>query len=121
MYNVHQDATLIPITLKSNDYVLGSDKMQAVSASASKDANGLVHISLVNIDAIKEQEISIDLRGQSLSSVTGRILNSSKLQDFNSFEAPNKVKPSAFKGASLSSNKIKVKLPAHSVVVLEVK
>jgi alpha-N-arabinofuranosidase len=121
MYNVHQDATLIPITLKSNDYVLGSDKMQAVSASASKDANGLVHISLVNIDAIKEQEISIDLRGQSLSSVTGRILNSSKLQDFNSFEAPNKVKPSAFKGASLSSNKVKVKLPAHSVVVLEVK
>src|SRR6185369_1172821 len=40
MYNVHQDATLLPITLKSNDYVLGTEKLIAVSASASKDAAG---------------------------------------------------------------------------------
>ena len=121
MYNAHQDATLIPISLKSNDYVLGNDKMQAVSASASKDANGAIHISLVNIDAQKVQDVSIELRGASLKSVTGRIITSAKLQDFNSFENPNKVKPEIFKGASLSSNNLKVKLPAHSVVVLELK
>jgi alpha-N-arabinofuranosidase len=35
MYNVHQDATLVPVTVKSNDYVLGADKLPAVSVSAS--------------------------------------------------------------------------------------
>jgi alpha-N-arabinofuranosidase len=95
--------------------------MQAVSASASRDTNGVVHISLVNIDAQKVQDISIELRGANLKSVSGRILTSAKLQDFNSFDNPNKVKPEIFKGASLSTNNLKVKLPAHSVVVLELK
>ncbi len=60
MYNVHQDALMIPLTVTSNDYVLGDKKLKAVSASASKDKNGAVHISLVNIDADNAQEITID-------------------------------------------------------------
>ena len=121
MYNVHQDATLIPITLKLNDYVLGGESLPAVSASASKDASGVVHISLVNIDGQKTQDVSIDFRGVKLNSVSGRILTSAKLQDYNSFETPEKVKPSAFNGTTLLSNNLKIKLPAHSVVVLELK
>lgn len=121
MYNVHQDATLLPIVLKTNDYVMGSEKLPAVSASASKDANGLTHISLVNIDATKTQEVTVDVRGAKFSSVTGRILTSEKLQDYNSFTSPDKIKPVAFTKATLSGNMLKVSLPAHSVVVLELK
>ncbi|HZY80274.1 MAG TPA: alpha-L-arabinofuranosidase C-terminal domain-containing protein [Cyclobacteriaceae bacterium] len=121
MYSVHQDATLLPIDLKTADYTFGSDKLQAVSASASKDAAGVTHISLVNIDANKAQDVSIDIRGAKLSAVTGRILTSDKLQDFNSFEQPNKIKPGAFKDASISNGILKTKLPPHSVVVLELK
>lgn len=121
MYNVHQDATLLPIDLKTGDYTFGTDKLPAVSASASKDAAGATHISLVNVDASKVQEVTIDVRGAKFSGVTGRILTSDKLQDFNSFEQPSKVKPVAFKDASLSGATLKVKLPAHSVVVLELK
>src|ERR1044072_891268 len=40
MYNVHQDARLLSLQLKSNDYVLGNEKLQAVSASASQDKAG---------------------------------------------------------------------------------
>src|SRR5688572_19324846 len=50
MYNVHQDAKRIPLSLKTNDYTLGKEKLPAVSASASIDKNGVTHISLVNID-----------------------------------------------------------------------
>ncbi len=121
MYNVHQDATLLPVTLKSNDYVLGSEKLTAVSASASRDANGLTHISLVNVDAKNPQEVTVDLRGAKFSSVTGKILTSEKLQDYNSFENPEKIKPAAFNKAVLSGTSLKVTLPAHSVVVLEMK
>lgn len=121
MYNVHQDATLLPLQIKTNDYTFNNDKLPAVSASASKDATGAIHISLVNIDAKAAQDVSIELRGVKASSVTGRVLTSDKLQDYNSFEAPDKIKPAVFKDASLSGSTLKVKLPAHSVIVLELK
>ncbi len=121
MYNVHQDAKLIPLTLKSNDYVFEGEKLTAISASASKDSLGRTHISLVNIDAKKDQEITIDLKGSKFSSLSGRILSSAKLQDYNSFSNPDKIKPQAFKGASLKGNTLQVKMPPFSVVVLELK
>lgn len=121
MYSVHQDAMLLPVDLKTADYTFGSDKLPAISVSASRDAQGLTHVSLVNIDASKSHEITVDVRGAKFTSVTGRILNSDKLQDFNSFEQPSKIKPQVFKDASLSGGTLKVKLPAHSVVVLELK
>ncbi len=86
MYNVHQDARLLPVTVKSSDYVFGSEKLPAVSASASVDNNGVAHISLVNIDPKNAQEVAIEIFGTSFQSVTGRILTSGKLQDHNTFE-----------------------------------
>ena len=121
MYNVHQDALMLPIDVTSNDYTLGDKKLKAVSASASKDKSGVVHISLTNIDANKAQDVSIDLGGISAKSITGRILRSDKLQDYNSFDNPEKVKPAVFNGASLSGSTLTLKMPAFSVVVLEVK
>jgi len=121
MYNVHQDAKLLPLKIITDDYTLGNDKLPAVSASASKDASGKTHISLVNIDTKNTQTITVDLEGGQYASVTGRILTSSKLQDYNSFEEPGKIKPASFSGASLKANVLSVKLPPFSVVVLELK
>jgi alpha-N-arabinofuranosidase len=121
MYNVHQGAVLLPVEVKSGDYAVGGDKLPAVSASASRDAAGLTHVSLVNIDAKNAQEVSVDLPGSKLKTVTGRVLTSQKLQDYNSFEKPDVIKPAAFKGATLRGDKLTVKLPPFSVVVLELK
>jgi alpha-L-arabinofuranosidase len=121
MYNVHQDAKLLPVSVKSNDYTFGNEKLPAVSASASVDQNNVTHISLVNIDSKNPQTVALDLFGGKYKSVSGRILTSAKLQDFNSFESPDKVKPTTFKDAQLNGNTLNVKLPPFSVVVLEVK
>ena len=121
MYNVHQDATMIPVNVSSGDYSLGDKKLKAISASASKDKNGVVHISIVNIDAHNDQDVTIDLGGLNAKSVSGRVLKSGKLQDHNEFDDPNKVKPETFTGASLIGNNLSVKMPAFSVVVLTVK
>jgi alpha-N-arabinofuranosidase len=121
MYNVHQDATLLPVQVKTNDYTFGNEKLPAVSASASRDKNGLTHISLVNIDSKADQDISIDIKGAKFTTVTGRVLSSTKVQDHNTFDNPNKIKPAAFKEAKLSSDKLNVKVPPFSVVVLELK
>ena len=121
MYNVHQDATMLPVQLKTNDYVFGSEKLPAVSVSASKNSSGTTHVSLVNIDASKSQTITIDVRGLAVKTVAGRILTSKKLQDYNSFDQPTKIQPVVFNGAKLSNNTLTVELPPYSVVVLTLK
>lgn len=121
MYNVHQDALMIPVTVTSADYVLGDKKLTAVSASASRDQQGRVHLSLVNIDAGKEQTVTVSLGDSKASVVTGRILRSGKVQDHNSFQEPEKVKPMPYTGASLAGGELRVQLPPFSVVVLELK
>ena len=121
MYNVHHDAVMLPLSISTQDYAFGTDKLPAVSASASKDKSGAVHISLVNIDMNKTQEVTINVRGIKASNVTGRILMSAKVQDCNTFEDPNKIKPAEFKGVMLKGDDLKVTLPPASVVVLELK
>jgi alpha-N-arabinofuranosidase len=121
MYKVHQDATLLPLAIKSNDYTLGNEKLPAVSGSASRAKNGATNVTLVNIDAKKVQEITINLDGGQFKTVNGRVLTSKSLQDHNTFEKPNVIAPATFKGASVKGKTLTVKLPPFSVVALELK
>ena len=121
MYNVHQDATLLPSLLKTDDYSLGEEKLPSLSASASKDSAGVVHVSFTNINAHKEEGISVILEGMKFTSVSGRILTSAKLQDHNTFEDPDKIEPKPFTGASLKDNTVNLKIPPFSVIVLTLK
>ena len=121
MYNVHQDAQLLPLTVKSDDYRLNGQSLQAVSASASRDKKGVIHLSLVNIDAGKSKDISIELNSIVAAGVTGRILQSAHIQDHNSFENPGLITPKTFSGAKLTGKSLSLTLPPASVIVLELK
>lgn len=121
MYNVHQDATLLPVAFTSGSYTLNGQKLPAISCSASKDSTGAIHISLVNIDPNHQQKIAVHIKGLAPGTVTGRILSSEKLQDYNSFSHPNLIKPQAFSGAAFAKNLLSVTLPPASVVVLTLK
>src|SRR5580692_8954255 len=61
MFNVNEDATSLPTALTSPDYTLGSDKIPAVSASASRDAAGRAPLSLANTDPNKTIAVSCEL------------------------------------------------------------
>lgn len=119
MYKVHQDATLVPVEVISNDFVLGNNRIKAVSVSASKDKSGKMHISLTNIDNKNKQEVEIGLNGFKATQVTGRILTSLKVQDHNTFDNPANVAPKSFNNATLSGGNLRVSMPANSVIVLE--
>ena len=120
LYKVHQDATLLPVSVTSNKYELDSRKIDAVDVSASKDATGKIHITWVNIDPNKSQHVVAELRGTTAKKVSGEILTSAKINDYNSFENPNVVSIKDFKGAKLSGDKLTVDLPAKSIVMLEI-
>jgi len=113
MYKVHQDAQLLPVTFDSPMYTY------AISASASKDKSGAVHISLVNIDAKKENKIAIDLTELGLKNFSGTILSSKKLQDYNSYEKPNNIKPTVYKTFKNNKGKLELTIPPFSVIILE--
>ncbi len=120
MYKVHHDATLLPLHLNCGRYSLEGREVPSLSASASRDANGTVNISLVNIDPSGESEVLIDLRGGEFSEVAGRILHGAELNAHNTFENDETVRPGVFNGARLKKNILSLKVPPASVVVLTV-
>lgn len=119
MYNVHQDAQLIPLKIESPKYVFDNKELPAVSVSASKDKAGLTHISLVNIDLKKENKVKIDLKELGIKNIKGSVLSSSKVQDYNTFENPDKIAPVIFNKFSIKNDILEVTIPPFSVVVLE--
>ena len=119
LYSVHQDAQLLPITIKSPLYTYNGETLPALSASASKDKKGLVHISLVNIDSKKENNVEIDLNELGIKTASAMIIGSPKLQDFNSFDNPTKIQPVAFKGFDVKKGKLTVNVPPFSVIMFE--
>ncbi|MDR2968386.1 MAG: alpha-N-arabinofuranosidase [Tannerellaceae bacterium] len=121
MYNVHQDATFLPLDLICDKAkVRGDREVPMISATASRNAQGKIHVSLSNVDLEEKQTVAIDLQNTSIRNVTGTILTSSSINDHNTFEAPEKVKPSAFKDARIEKGVLKVTLPARSIVTLAV-
>lgn len=121
MYNVHQDATMLPIDLENITYSHNGEELPALSASASKDQDGVVHISLVNIDPASKHTVDLSIRGMAIEQSSGQVLRSANLQDHNTFEQPEKIKPEAFSDFSVSGENIQVNMPPFSVVVLELK
>ncbi len=122
MYKVHQDATYLPMDLMCDKAkVKGDREIPMLSASASKDANGKIHITLANVDIDNVQNVSLDLQGEKISGASGRILTSASINDHNTFEKPEYVKPAEFKGATVEKGQLKIALPPMSIVVLEVK
>lgn len=119
MYKVHQDAKLIPINYVSPLYIYNNKSLPALNVSASKDNKGLVHVSVVNVDSKKENKIELDVNELGVKNLTAKILTSKTLQDHNSFENPNKIQPTDYKGFEVKKGKLTVTVPPFSVVVLE--
>ncbi|HEY3372826.1 MAG TPA: alpha-N-arabinofuranosidase [Prolixibacteraceae bacterium] len=121
MYNVHQNATLLPSNLKCENYKLGNDEIPAISSSASVDKNGKIHVTLSNLNPTKEIKLEINLSGKGFTKVnSGSILTAAAFNAVNSFDKPETVAPVAFKNAKkISDNKLEVSIPSKSVVVLE--
>ena len=118
MYKVHQDATHLPVELQTPQYERGTGSLPAVNASASVDADGVMHISVVNIDPDRAIRLSCNLKGFQAKKISGQILNAKQLNACNTFEQPGQVKLEEFKSAKLKKDEVELTLPAHSVVTL---
>ncbi|OOM80044.1 alpha-N-arabinofuranosidase [Clostridium sp. BL-8] len=121
MYKVHHDAELIDLNIESGDYIFGEDKIPQVTATASMDKDGKLHISLCNLSPIKSADIQCELRGKVMDKVTGTILTADAMNAHNTFEDPDKVSLKSFDAASIAEGRLTAVLPAMSLVTLELK
>ena len=120
MYNVHQDATLLPIEIKCSKYVSGTSSVDAISASASiKD--GVVSITLCNLDPVNAQNVSFTLQGLKSTIVSGKIVTANKMNSFNDFGKKEEVSMTEFNGAKLSKGLLEASIPAKSVVLIQLR
>ncbi len=120
MFRIHQDARLLRSDLKCEDYVMGDKKIPAISASASVDKDGKIHISVANLNPGKEIILDCPLIGAAIKNVKGEILTSGEMNTFNSFEKPENIKPANFTGFKIKEGGLMITLPAKSIVVLEI-
>ncbi|MFC5449861.1 alpha-N-arabinofuranosidase [Paenibacillus aestuarii] len=120
MYKVHQGAKSIPLHVDSPAYEMNGERIDRIHASASVNDSGILHVSLCNLDHAAAEEIEIDIRGKKATHVTGTILTSEAIQDHNTFDVPDRVSPCAFRDYRLEDDRLIVRMPSKSVVVLAV-
>jgi len=125
LYNVHQDATRLPIesTSEAKQVEFGGKEwaIPNVDATASRDASGTIHVSLTNTDPTHKAEISLNIDQLKAKECTGEVLTSAHLNDCNTFDSPSTVSPQPLKGIKIKNGKISFTLPAASIATLTVK
>lgn len=121
MYKVHQGATLLPVDLTAGQYVVGQAAVPSLNASASRDAEGRLHLSIVNLDPNVAAEVSTTIAGQTVKTVSGEVLTAPAVNAMNTFDSPNVVRPAQFSGYKLQGSRLTLSIPAKSVVVLELR
>jgi alpha-N-arabinofuranosidase len=120
MYSVHQDATLVPVDVQSEPYAHAGFSVPALSASASVDAAGRLHLSLSNANPRTDVPVQVFVRGMRLSKAQGRTLQGDRMAAHNTFEQPNAVGPRALTGVTIGTDALQVTLPKMSVAVIEI-
>lgn len=121
MFNVHQDAELVDTVLENEDYSFEGMTIPKLSVSASKDAEGILHITVANLSHRASSRLSCELRGYKAASVSARILTAEELNAHNTFENPAAVEPKEYNGLSLRGSRLTGTIPARSVMVITVK
>ncbi len=120
MYTVHHDATLLPAEIESDSYSFEGKDIPSLSASASKDASGKIHITISNLNPDKATRVTCELRGsKNVSFVKGSIVTGEKINSFNDFGKKETVTLDAFNDAKVNGNTVTVNMPSKSVVMVE--
>ena len=120
MYKVHQDAQHLPTEVAGPHYSHNGPDIHQLSASASRAADGKVHVSLCNFHHAEPLEVTCELAGASAKRVSGRVLAGSSIHDKNTFDQPQAVTPSRIEDINASGKTVRLTLPPHSVSVLAI-
>jgi len=122
MYQPFQDATVLPLEISCDSIkVRENQTIPTIYSSAAKTKDNSIVVSLANISLDKSQDIDIASDLSTINNITGEILKCKNISDYNDFEHPQTITPHVFKDMKIKKNIIKIKIPAKSIVVLNIK
>jgi alpha-N-arabinofuranosidase len=119
MYKVHQGATMIPVSVTCRDYTFDGKSVPSISVSASKDVTGKIHITLVNLDPNNQNPLTLNLGILNDLNITGEVITSKNMNDYNDFGMAAKVVPARFQDFKLNNGQLVVNMPSKSIVGME--
>jgi len=118
MFKVHQDAEALAMHGTFGECVVGDKTLPQVTASASTK-DGVIHVSLANLDPAKAADVRIELRGASAGySCSGTLLAGDDMRAHNTFDQPERVAQRKFDDCAWADGVLKASLPPASVAVV---
>ena len=122
MYRVHQGCEYLPTDCDAGVRKVDHGRtVPEVSVTASRSAEGEIHLSLVNPDLTQNRTLRIETDRLQPREVSGVILTADRISDYNDFGQESKVKNRFFDDFKLRKGVIELELPAKSIVTLTIR
>jgi len=120
MYKVHQGGQLLDNDLVCNVYEKDAIKLPSLHVSASRGKDGMIYVSICNLDPTVPAELKCIVDGVKVAKVAGRVLTGETMSAYNTFENLNVVQPADLEGIEMKNGQILVTLPSKSVTMLKI-
>lgn len=121
LYQVHQENDLLASSLETEQVGLEDEYMVPnLTESVSVDADGVLHITMTNVDLEKAYPVKAVLLGKEAGEIKAEIVTG-HMQDKNTFEEPETVGVQGFDGVQAAKEGISFTIPACSVLHIAVK
>ena len=120
MYIPFQDASSLPLTIKNDmAYQHGDKRLPGISASAAFDKAGKLWLALVNTHPKTPHDIAVSTANK-YRFAQGHVLTAKAMDTHNTFDKPNTITPEKYR-TKAQNNMLTIKLPAKSVMVVQLK
>ena len=119
MYKVHRNAQVLDISIESS-VAYNNDEIEIYNIySFASVKDGVISINIINASIDEEREVDIVFEDE-LEFLSGKILNGSSSNSYNSISNPDEVKIEKAKEPELIENKVwRIKIPKASVSVYQ--
>lgn len=120
LYKYHQDSTLLESTIETCEIGQQEHTVVNLHESASVDAEGNIHITVCNLSHAQTYEIDTEIVSAELGDIRAEILTGA-MNAHNTFEEMDKVGVQTFTDYQMKDGHILLKIPACSVLHLEIR
>ena len=123
MFRDHQGAELLESSISGSGMTgVQDDRMVPEITESVSEKDGVITITINNLSMTEDKELSVQFaRDKKYEVVEANILKSAAPQDFNDFDAPDKVRAEEYKSYKADGRGFMLTLPKASVVELRVK
>ena len=123
MFRDHQGAELLESSISGSGMTgVQDDRMVPEITESVSEKDGVITITINNLSMTEDKELSVQFaQDKKYEVVEDNILKSTVPQDFNDFDAPDKVRAEEYKSYKADGRGFMLTLPKASVVELRVR